>query len=426
MATLGAVPTSAPVSPAVSSRRNDALDGLRGVAALSVFAFHAWLYTLPTVRAAAGQGTLSGDVLSQMRIGLVLFFVLSGFLLFRPWVASRLGERPAPRVRTYAVHRIGRIIPAYYLAIAGSALLLWPLAGEPGVRLPPVEQLPLFFVFLQNQSPQTVLTLDPPMWTLAVEAAFYVLLPLMGWLALRARPSRLGQALVPIGLVAAGVAFNAVLARETIPSQALAKSLPAMLPYFAVGMLAAVLAHARRPGRGPAAALIAGGLALVVADAWIHAHAAAGSELALRLRIVRDLGAAAGFAAIVAVAATRPPRALAWRPLAWVGMVSYGLYLWHVPVLLVLRANGLMPVTPLGAALVGLPVSLLLGWASWRLVETPAIAWSRRTRLLGAPVPPVSGPARQTAGTAPAHKRSSAPATRPAAPPAAPPHRVRP
>jgi len=62
------------------------------------------------------------------------------------------------------------------------------------------------------------------------------------------------------------------------------------------------------------------------------------------VRVVRDLPAAAGFAAIVAVASARPPRALAWRPLAWVGGVSYGLYRWHVPVLLALRADMTVPI----------------------------------------------------------------------------------
>ncbi len=149
-------------------------------------------------------------------------------------------------------------MPAYYVAILGSVILLWPLAGEPGVRLPPVAQLPLFLVFAQNLSPQTVLTLDPPMWTLAVEAAFYVVLPLLGWLALRSGPTRARQALVPCAAIAAGLVFNALLARQEIPGQTLAKSLPAMLPYFALGMLGAVLVD-RRTLVAPAHGVPAGG-----------------------------------------------------------------------------------------------------------------------------------------------------------------------
>lgn len=407
---LDSVPSSPPSAP---PRRNDALDGLRGVAALSVFVFHAWLYTRVQVRAAGADGLLD-QAIGELRIGLVLFFVLSGFLLFRPWVAATLGDRPrAPRLGTYAIHRIGRIVPAYYLAIVGSALLLWPLAGEPGVRLPPLEQLPLFVLFAQNQSADAVMTLDPPMWTLAVEASFYALLPLLGWLALRAPATRRGQALVPLALLVVGVVFNALLARQDLPSLTLSKSLPAMAPYFGVGMLAAVLIHGRAPGHRAVLALLGGGALLVVADGLVHGSLVAGSDLALQMRIVRDLPAALGFAAIVAVAAATAPRALAWRPLAFAGVVSYGLYLWHVPLLLVLRAGGLLPGTTLGATLVALPLALVAGWLSFRFVERPAVAWSRRTALFGANAERrVSPPVRPSARTARGRTPSTAPARR--------------
>ena len=365
---------------ASSPPRNRALDGLRAVAALSVFGFPAWLYTLSDVRVAAARPTLANELFAELRVGLVLFFVLTGFLLYRAWVRSALTGRPAPATATYALHRFGRIVPASWLAIIGSALLLYPLAGSPGVRLPPVELLPLYFVFAQNFSPQTLLRLNPPMWTLAVEATYYVVLPLFGWLAVRSGSSRGRQLLVPTLLLVFGVVFNYFLAQQAAAPLGWSKSLLAMLPYFAAGMLAAVLIEARVPSARAARLLLAAGVLLVAADLLLHLEA---FEI---VRVIRDLPAALGFALIVATAAARPPAALEWRPLVWVGAVSYGLYLWHVPVLLVLRANGLLPLTPLGATLVGLPISLLLGWASLKLVEMPAMAWSRRTKLLGANV----------------------------------------
>ena len=381
LSSLDAVP---PSPPSERARRNLAIDGLRGVAALSVFAFHAWLYTRANVRAAGSDSGLD-SALGELRIGLVLFFVLSGFLLFGPWVAARLQRtRQAPHTATYFAHRIGRIVPAYYVAIIGSALLLWPLAGEPGVRLPPLEQLPLFFLFAQNQSAETVMTLDPPMWTLAVEASFYAVLPLIGWAALRSPATRLGQSLAPAALLLAGLVFNALLAKQDLPAITLSKSLPAMAPYFAAGMLAAVWISGRRPTPRAALLLFAGAGVLVIGDAWVHANLVSGSDRALRMRVVRDLPAAAGFAAIVALAAARPPRLLGWKPLAFTGLVSYGLYLWHVPVLIAMRAAGVLPMSTVGAIATALPVSILLGWLSFRLIERPAIAWSRRTRLFGA------------------------------------------
>ncbi len=398
--------------PSETARRNHALDGLRGLAALMIFVFHAWLYTRERVRLLGADG-LFDQAIGELRVAVVLFFVLSGFLLFGPWVSARLGgSRAAPHVATYAAHRVGRIVPAYWLAIVGSALLLWPLAGEPGVRLPPFEQLPLFFVFAQNQSAETVMKLDPPMWTLSVEVAFYTLLPLLGWAALRAPATRLGQSLAPLALLAAGVTFNALLARRDIPPLTLSKSLPAMAPYFALGMLTAVMVHGRVPGRRMALALMAGGVALVLADAWVHAGLVSGSDMALRMRIVRDLPAAVGFAAVVAVGATLAPKWMGWRPLAWTGVVSYGFYLWHVPLLLVLRSNGLLPLSTLGATLVALPPALLLGWLSFRFVEAPAIAWSRRTRMFGANSRAVSEQEPRSERTAPARTPSTAPVSR--------------
>jgi peptidoglycan/LPS O-acetylase OafA/YrhL len=371
--------------------RNHAIDGLRGIAALSVFVFHAWLYTLPVVSAAGAERTPVTDLIRELRLGLVLFFVLSGFLLYRAWASAGLGRRPVPDRATYAVHRIGRIIPAYWLAIVGSIALLYPIAGSPGVRLPPPELLPLFFVFAQNMSPQTLLKLDPPMWTLAVEAVFYVLLPLFGWLALRGRATGRAQLVVPAALLLLGVAFNAGLVAFDPDDLRWSKSLPAMLPYFAVGMGAAVLVTGRRPSAGQARALAAGAFVLVAVNVALQVSAGRGADIIDFLRVIRDLPAALGFAMLICLATTTAPRSLAWKPLAWCGLISYGLYLWHVPVLLVLRAAGLLPLDVLGATLVGLPVSLLAGWLSFRFVEAPAIAWSRRTGLWGANV---SGSAR--------------------------------
>ena len=344
-----------------------------------MFGFHAGLYTRAHVLAVAGSG-LDDAILSRLRIGLVLFFVLSGFLLYGPWVRAGAGSGPRPALGRYARRRLARVVPAYYLAIAASAALLWPLAGAPGVRLPPVEQLPLFLVFAQNQSADTVLRLDAPTWTLAIEASFYLVLPLLGWLALRWRSTIRGLVGVPLAMLVLGVAYNWVLSRDPTPTQTLSKSLPAMLPYFALGMLTAVATEQRRVSSAAATRLVLGGAVLVIADAWLHALTNGAFGLGGVLRVSRDLIAAAGFAAIIAGALVRPPRILLWRPLTFTGEVSYGLFLWHVPILLVLRGNGLLPLHVAAAAAVALPLSIAAGWLSWRYVEQPAIAWSAGRR----------------------------------------------
>jgi peptidoglycan/LPS O-acetylase OafA/YrhL len=361
------------------------VDGLRAIAALSVVTYHAWLYTLPSVTA-AHRDTLGDQLIHELRLGLVLFFVLSGFLLYQPWVRSALTGAREPRVGAYLLRRGARILPAYYLAVAGSIALLWSVKGATGVRFPPTEDLWTFAVFAQNFSDVTVLKLDPPLWTLAVEVSFYVALPALGWLALRLRAGRAGQLAVPVVMILVGVAYN-----HAIDGQAAlwpSKLLPAMAPYFAAGMIAAVLAEGRAPGRRLMWALLAGGALMVVGDAWWAADEATRGSHSAWLHVLRDLPAAAGFACIIAAAArATPPRMLAARPLAWVGRVSYGVYLWHVPLMLYLRAHGALPLSTWGALAVALPLTLAVAAASWYLVESPlqqrARHATRRTDGLG-------------------------------------------
>lgn len=371
--------------------RSSAIDGARGIAALSVLLFHAWLYTRIDVSAASRETTLD-YVLHEGRLGLVLFFVLSGFLLWRPFAAAASGRRPRPGTREYLVRRGARVIPAYYLALAGSIVLLWGAADTPGVRLPDAELLPHFLVFAQNFHPGTVMKLDPPMWTLAIEVSFYLLLPLVAVLTLRLPRSRAVQALVPLLLLAFGVLWNFDIAGGG--SIVAGKVLPAMLPYFALGMLTALALDGRRPfGRATAYGLLAAGCALVLGDALWQAHGAASASTSYAFRIWRDLPAAAGCALIVAVAAGSAGAGTAllrWRPLVYFGTISYGVYLWHVPLLLVARHLGMLPLHTLPATLIALLLTVPVAAASWRWVERPAIERARGfTRRWRAPVRPL-------------------------------------
>ncbi len=374
------MPSPSP-APTVPSRLH-ALDGLRAVAALSVVVYHAWLYTLPTVTSSARETT--GDyVMHELRLGLVLFFVLSGYLLYGPWVRTALTGGRRPSTRGYAIRRAARILPAYWVAIVGSFVLLWPNDGNPGVRLPPAEDLWRFGVFAQNYWTDTLLKLNAPTWTLAVEATFYLVLPLLGALAVFGR--RAGVIAAPVLFLALGFAYNYVLSGRTGVAPPLSKVLPAYAPYFALGMLAAVAAHGRTFTRGAMWTLVAAGCVLVIGDAlWAADNATRGSG-ARSLRIWRDVPAAAGFALVLlgVGAAVHPPRLLLTRFMVWVGELSYGVYLWHVPLLLVLRANGLLPLNTPGAVLVVLPLTLLVASASWRWIERPAQDWSRRVASRG-------------------------------------------
>ncbi|MDX6689888.1 MAG: hypothetical protein QOG15_1345 [Solirubrobacteraceae bacterium] len=377
------VSTTRDASHTNHDRRLESLDGLRGIAALSIFLFHVWLYTMPSP-VASDRSTFGDYAAHELRLGVVVFFVLSGFLLSRPWYRAALdGGRP-PSLRRFVRARAARIAPAYYAALLGSVALLWGLAGTPGLRLPPPGELSLFVAFAQNLSPGSVMKLDPPMWSLGVEVSFYALLPLLGWLAVRLPGRRRAQAIVPLALIAAGLVFNWTIAGHGVGLVG-SKSLPAMLPYFALGMLAAIALHRRAPATRARRGLIGGGLALVASDAFLKAAVPAGlsglptDDLAQSFLIVRDLPSAIGFALLIAGLAAAPHSAvLGGRVLRGLGAISYPLYLWHVPVLIALRGYGLLPLDPLLALAVTIGPVLAISTLSWVLVERPVLEWSAR------------------------------------------------
>jgi peptidoglycan/LPS O-acetylase OafA/YrhL len=374
-------------SPSERRTRTAGLDGLRALAALSVLTLHVWLYGKPRPDSPTRDSALEYAVW-ELRLGLVFFFVLSGYLLYRAFAAAALRRTARVDVRDYARRRFARIVPAYYLALAGTIALIWGEGGAPGVRLVDAELLPLFLVFGENYSTETFMRLNPVMWTLCVEMAFYIALPLIGLAAYRFARGRAGaQALLLAGLIAIGLAYTAIdhLA-EWAPIAG--KGLPAYLPHFACGMLVAVWAERRRARdaaplpAGATAALVVGGFGLAAADGVWHALAATPSENVF-LAIAGDVPAAAGFALVVAAVVAGTGPSVAWTsaaPLAWVGLVSYGLYLWHVPILLFARANGILPSTFVPALFAVLPVVLAVSAASWYLVERPLIARASRRR----------------------------------------------
>jgi peptidoglycan/LPS O-acetylase OafA/YrhL len=368
-------------------RRTAGLDGLRALAALSVLCFHTWLYGFDHPYAIT-RDSVFDKVMFETRIGLVFFFVLSGYLLYRAFARAGLSGERRVDVRHYARRRIARIVPAYWVATVGAIVLLWGGRGTPGIRLPAVSDLPLFAVFGQNYSLDTIMRLNPVTWTLCVEAAFYVLLPLLGALAWRFGPRARGvqvalvAALIPLGLI-----WNAFVHEHGWNILA-SKALPAYLPYFAFGMLLAVWSGWRAErgdepaGQRATTALVIGGFAIVAANSYWHATAAPRATNAW-LAVLSDVPAGLGFALVVAAAVVGGGTATRWmsvRPLAWVGLVSYGVYMWHVPLILFARRMDALPAAYPLRLLVVVPPVLLVAAASWYLVERPFIARAARRR----------------------------------------------
>jgi peptidoglycan/LPS O-acetylase OafA/YrhL len=175
------------------------------------------------------------------------------------------------------------------------------------------------------------------------------------------------------------VIYNWTIAGQGL-SMTFSKTLAAMLPYFALGMLAALIAHGRTIDVGAKRMLVTAGVALVVADACAKAMAPArGIDATMLFSIMRDLPSAVGFALMVGAFAIAPrSRVVGGRVLPAMGIISYGFYLWHVPVLMVLRGYDLLPLNPFLGTAVALVPSLALATLSWFACERPVLRWTAR------------------------------------------------
>lgn len=369
--------------------RSAGIDGLRGLAALTVFLFHLFLYGRIHSGTHARLGTWSLAAY-QLRLGLICFFVLTGFLLFRSFLKAARRQQGPVSFKRYVERRAARILPAYYVAMIGAYLMLRGAAGTPGVKLPHPGDLWKFALLAQNYFPDTILRLDSVTWTLSIELAFYALLPFLGLFAYYVARGRIWVLLALLAaMIAVGLNWHYQVFENGF-SQVYSKSLPHYLPDFAFGMLAALLVQwrdERRVGplrRLPTAALMLVGVALVGFNCVWHATSAS-PAVDQAVALFEDMPAALGFACAVVAASTGVGPAVAWlraRPLASLGIVSYGFYLWHVPLILFGQSLG-FDATGFGwMLLVFLPVTLAFATASWRLVEKPIIARVHRRPLV--------------------------------------------
>src|SRR6202451_2476059 len=157
------------------------LTGIRAVAAILVVGTHA-AYT--TGKYTHGYWGLVG---ARMEMGVPIFFVLSGFLLFRPWVKAAATGGPEPSVRRYGWHRVRRIMPAYVVTVLLAYVIyhfrhVGPNYGHTWVGL--FRHLTLTQIYTFNYIRGYLHQGLTQMWSLAVEAAFYVVLPLLAYLLL--------------------------------------------------------------------------------------------------------------------------------------------------------------------------------------------------------------------------------------------------
>ena len=334
-----------------------AVETLRAVATIGVVLFHSWLIS----GAAHLDGGALRDAISVGWIGVDVFFILSGFVHFLP--VARRPERGIGSTREYALRRLSRVVPAYYAALVAVLILTrqidWFGLGAHLTFL----QVPLF-----GLTTRTGLNADQPMWTMSIEAAFYIVLPFVAARYVR-RP----------GWWLAGTLALAIVWKQVTEPQGLkwAMQFPSYASHFALGMTAAWLFVHRE--RFPALVRWAwiGQVASLAAFVWLAAQFVGRDAL---YHFTDNLPMAVAFAAFLLFTALRP-RSLRPGPLAFVSSVSYGVYLFHILVI----GRLLRYVRPDGStrafvevAFLTTAISLLLGYASLRLIETPIRNWARR------------------------------------------------
>jgi peptidoglycan/LPS O-acetylase OafA/YrhL len=328
----------------VRAERFPLIDSLRAISALAILGAHAALL--------AGIYT-SGSRLRTYTVHLdtavAVFFLISAFLLYRPFVLARVRGEPAPRTGAYAWRRFLRIVPGYWLALTLVGLWL----GLSGIASP-LWHLPLFYGFGQIYDSSTSLGGLGQAWTLCVEVTFYAFLPL--WALAVRRLGMRGELAALAGLALVSVAWKAfALSHVQVSDYATGaftagpwlQPLPNFLDQFAVGMALAVVSVHGLPPR----------TTRLVARAWPWWLAAAGFYWLLANTAGKpsvDVSTATWLArhelhALIALALLVPAafawdrggavrRFLAWRPLLYVGLVSYGVYLWNNAVLIKLSS----------------------------------------------------------------------------------------
>jgi peptidoglycan/LPS O-acetylase OafA/YrhL len=360
---------------------------MRAIAALAVLVTHTAFLS------GANAFGFYGAYTARLDVGVTIFFVISGFLLYRPFVAARIDGRPGPRVRDYARRRALRIFPAYWLAL--TLLSIWPgLSGMFG------DHSWAYYLLLQNYFSTWVIGGIGTTWSLCIELSFYVLLPLLAWAAVRALPSATREQRVR-GEVAmlAILGVGSIVLRTATTNTRWNNTLPGNFDWFALGMLLAVASAAlvARPEPAPVRLLRRfpfAAWALALAAFWAVStqlnleHGLRLPELTTGQNLGQHLlyGAVAFFLMLPAVFADDGgglTRALLRnRALAWLGLISYGIFLWHQPLAVqVGKAHhyGVLPQARMAYITVATFVlAVACAAASYYLLERPILRYKER------------------------------------------------
>lgn len=331
--------------------RRRQLDGLRCLAFLAVFAGHV-----------PGGWRLGGA------IGVYTFFALSGFLITRILILDADNSLGRKLGRFY-IRRLLRIFPLYYLTLGW----LWAIGALPHAEW--------YFLYSSNILVFREQNFDPAIghfWTLAVEEWFYILYPVT-MLTVKPRIRLL------LGLLVVSKISRAILAYFT-PAPWYAVLLNSCSEYLLWGSLAALWERENRSL--PLPGIIYAGLGTVMIAVYYYFRGAPAMPAPWIQLALDGTPDGIGFALIV-LGLWRDGEAwfakvLALVPLAYLGRISYGLYVYHIPVMqgpigtIIHGSFGFGESETWRAWLIDLPVTIAVAAFSWQLFEQPVMRLRER------------------------------------------------
>jgi peptidoglycan/LPS O-acetylase OafA/YrhL/lysophospholipase L1-like esterase len=342
------------------------LDGLRAIAVIAVIAFHEQL------------GWAPGGLL-----GVGVFFTLSGYLITDLLLGYWRGTGKV-RLADFWLRRARRLLPALFVMLA--VVTAWVtiadrarLGSLRGAVTAAATYSSNWYLITTHASYFSRFAPPQPLdhlWSLAVEEQFYLLWPwllLAGLVAIRWRPSAVKWLAVPtLGLAAASAVALQLLYQPGFDATRIYEGTDTRAFGLLVGAALAMVwpstraARAGRPARVALDVPAIAGLAVIAVMVW---RVGQYSPFLYRGGLVLLSVGTAAVVAAVAVPGSVVGQALSWSPLRWLGVRSYGIYLWHYPVILLTSpASG---TTSLARAAAQVAATIGIAALSWRYIEEP-------------------------------------------------------